>query len=133
MSHIASYRKSTWKMWLLISLFALSTLTAYKPVAAMSSQANMQVVLIAGNFLPISATSSHDSPQEAASTLAFTHAMPTGDISRSCLYMAWAVGLRPLKSHDSPQEAVFTHAMPPGDISRSCLYMAWAVGLRPSH
>ena len=90
MSPVASFRKSTWRMWFLMSLFVLSTLTAYKPVAAMSSQADMPVVLIADIYLPVYTTSSH-----AAPTAAFTHVVPPGDTLRSCLYMAWAFGLRP--------------------------------------
>ena len=91
MSHFASYRKSTWRMWLLMSLFALSTLTAYKPVAAMNSQDDMPVVSIADTLLPVYTTSSHE-----ATTAAFLHVVPPGDTLRSCLYMAWALGLRPL-------------------------------------
>lgn len=125
MSHVASYRKSTWRMWLLMSLFALSTLTAYKPVAAMNSQTDIPAVAIADILLPVYTTSSPD-----ASTVAFTHVVPTGDTLRSCLYMAWALGLRPSKSHDAPT-AAFTHVVPTGDTLRSCLYMAWALGLRP--
>jgi hypothetical protein len=127
MSHVASYRKSTWKMWLLMSLFALLTLTAYKPVAAMNSQADVPVVLIADILLPVYTTSSQDAPEAA-----FSHVVPPGDSMRSCLYMAWALGLRPSKSHDA-SKAAFTHAVPPGDSMRSCLYMAWALGLRPSN
>jgi hypothetical protein len=77
-------------MWLFMSLFALSTLTAYKPVAAMSSQTAMPVVLIADILRPVYITLSHDAPKAA-----FTHVVPPGDTLRSCLYMAWAFGLRP--------------------------------------
>jgi hypothetical protein len=112
-------------MWLLLSLFALSTLNATKPVAAMNSQNNMPVVLTADILLPVYPTSSHDAPKEA-----FTHVVPPGDTLRSCLYMAWSFGLRPSKSHHA-LKAPFAHVVPTGDISRSCLYMAWALGLRP--
>jgi hypothetical protein len=145
MSHVASYRKSTWRVWLLMSLLALSTITAYKPVAAMNSPADAPVVLIADILRPVYTTSptpvvliadilrpvytisSHDTP-----TAAFTHFMPPGDTLRSCLYMAWAFGLRPSKLQDAPA-AAFMHVVPPGDTLRSCLYMAWAFGLRPSN